>query len=401
MMDDEKLSKNCVLMYLVIILLKIIKNKISLMKNQRNHLLSLAFCLLAIPLSIWVLESCNTPQKAVVTKPSVPVPDIHSPLSFSDAKDSFRVAFYNVENLFDTIDEPRTIDSEYMPNSSLKWNTQRYFAKQKNLSKVIEALNFPTILGMAEVENRRVLEDLTAQPLLAPKNYGITHFESPDERGIDVAMIYKKADFEVKKQKTHVIKFPTSNDKTRDILEVNGILKGGIELTVFVNHFPSRRGGAEESEPKRVYVASVLRKAVDSLFQKDPNARIVIMGDFNDEPSNASLNKTLGATEWQREVAKDLSTNALYNLGAAIERRGEGTEYYRGWDVLDQIIVSGSLLDSRSKATTRDEETVFNADLVIFKDKAGNRLPNRTYTGPIYRGGFSDHFPVFIPIYVK
>lgn len=371
------------------------------MKNQSNHLLSLAFCLLAIPLSIWVLESCHTAPKTVVVKPSTPMPNIHSPLSFGDAKDSFRIAFYNVENLFDTIDEPRTIDSEYMPKSSLKWNTQRYFAKQKNLSRVIEAMNFPSIMGMAEVENRRVLEDLVAQPLLLSKNYGIAHFESPDERGIDVAMIYKKVDFEVKKQKTHDIKFPTSNDKTRDILEVNGVLRGGIELTVFVNHFPSRRGGADESEPKRVYVASVLRKAVDSLFQKDPNARIVIMGDFNDEPSNTSLNKTLGATEWQREVANELPSKALYNLGAAIERRGEGTEYYKGWDVLDQIIVSGSLLDGRSKATTRDEETVFNADLVIFKDKAGNRLPNRTYTGPIYRGGFSDHFPVFIPIYVK
>ncbi|MBL7818800.1 MAG: hypothetical protein JNL70_27625 [Saprospiraceae bacterium] len=370
------------------------------MKNVKKHFVPLFVCFLTLSLGIMLLESCDSPKKAVVVKTETPQ-DYSRPLSFENVKDSFRLAFYNVENLFDTIDEPQKIDSEYMPNSSLKWNTQRYFAKQKNIAKVIEGMGFPTVLGMAEVENRRVLEDLVAQPTLSAKNYGIAHFESPDERGIDVAMIYRKGEFEIKKQKTHNIKFSNFSDKTRDILEVNGILRGGIELTVFVNHFPSRRGGADTSEPKRIYVASVLRKAVDSIFQKNPNANIVIMGDFNDEPSNKSLNQTLGAIEWQRETAKSLSNNALYNLGAAIERRGEGTEYYRGWDVLDQIIVSGSFLDARSKVVTKDEETVFNADLVIFKDRNGQRLPNRTYTGPIYRGGFSDHFAVYIPIYVK
>ena len=371
------------------------------MKNVKKSLFSLGFCLFSFTFCLFFLESCDTQQKSIVVKSTTTPFDFSRSLSFQDTKDSFRLAFYNVENLFDTIDEPNTIDSEYTPNSSLKWNTQRYFTKLKNISKVVEAMNFPTIMGMAEVENRRVLEDLITQPLLSSKNYGIAHFDSPDERGIDVAMIYRKSEFEIKKQKTHAIKFPNSDDKTRDILEVNGILRGGMEVTVFVNHFPSRRGGAQESEPKRVYVASVLRKAVDSLFQKNPNARIVIMGDFNDEPSNNSLKKTLGAAEWHRETATSVPSAALYNLGAAIEKRGEGTEYYRGWDVLDQIIVSGTFLDARSKTTTKDEETVFNPDLVIFKDKAGQRLPNRTYTGPIYRGGFSDHFPVFIEIFVK
>ena len=267
------------------------------MKSVKNRLFSLVFCLLSLTSCLFLLESCDTQQKAIVVKSATTPIDFSHPLSFQDAKDSFRLAFYNVENLFDTIDSPNTLDSEYMPNSSLKWNTQRYFAKEKNIARVVEAMNFPTIMGMAEVENRRVIEDLIAQPALESKNYGIAHFESPDERGIDVAMIYRKSEFDVKKQKTHTIKFPNSDDKTRDILEVSGILRGGIELTVFVNHFPSRRGGAEESEPKRVYVASVLRKAVDSVFQKNPNAHIVIMGDFNDEPNNNSLTKTLGAAE--------------------------------------------------------------------------------------------------------
>jgi predicted extracellular nuclease len=371
------------------------------MKNVKKYLLRFGVCLLSLGFSLFLFDSCDTAKKPVVVKETAMPIDFSRPLSFQGAKDSFRLAFYNVENLFDTIDAPNSIDSEYMPTSKLKWNTERYFAKQKNIARVIEGMNFPTILGLAEVENRRVLEDLVAQPALSSKSYGIIHFESPDERGIDVAMIYRTGEFEVKKQKTHAIKFPNDNDKTRDILEVSGILRGGIEVTVFVNHFPSRSGGEVESEPKRVFVASVLRQAVDALLLKDPNARIVIMGDFNDYPSNNSMTKSLGALEWQRDIAKTLPAAALYNLGAPIQRRGEGTEYYKGWCVLDQIIVSGSLLDGRSKVTTHDEETVFNPDFMTFKDKTGNRLPNRTYTGPVYRGGFSDHFPVYISLFVK
>jgi predicted extracellular nuclease len=365
-------------------------------------------CLLVIA-AFFLTESCNAP-KTVAANPIVAaaepvVETVNSALPiWANAKDSARIAFYNVENLFDTIDEPMTIDSEYMPNSSLHWTQKRYEAKLKNIAKVIDSLGFPSIMGMVEVENRRVLNDLTTMPTIKAKNYGIAHFESPDERGIDCALIYKKSDFEVKNAKPHRISFPDDRkDGTRDILEVSGILRG-MPVTVFVNHFPSRRGGAEVSDPKRVFVAKVLKSAVDSVQKADPNARIVIMGDMNDEPSDKSLTQSLGANYWT--IAGDkrpsVDKNALYNLAAGVKESGLGSYYYRGeWEVIDQMIVNGSFLDSRSKLVTRDAETVFSADFLTYKDKTGKKLPNRTYTGPTYRGGFSDHFPIYTTVYFK
>jgi predicted extracellular nuclease len=365
-------------------------------------------CLVVVA-ACFLVESCSAP-KTVAAKPVVAaaepvVETVNSALPiWANAKDSARIAFYNVENLFDTIDEPMTIDSEYMPNSSLQWTKKRYEAKLKNIAKVIDSLGFPSIMGMVEVENRRVLNDLTAMPTLKAKNYGIAHFESPDERGIDCALIYKKSDFEVKNAKPHRISFPDDRkDGTRDILEVSGILRG-LPVTVFVNHFPSRRGGAEVSDPKRVFVAKILKSAVDSVQKADANARIIIMGDMNDEPSDKSLTQSLGAIYWTLAGDKrpSVDKNALYNLAAGVKESGLGSYYYRGeWEVIDQMIVNGSFLDSRSKLVTRDAETVFTADFLTYKDKTGKKLPNRTYTGPTYRGGFSDHFPIYTTVYFK
>ena len=335
----------------------------------------------------------TTEERGISTKPI-----------WANAKDSARIAFYNVENLFDTIDEPMTIDSEYMPNSSLKWNQQRYDAKLKNTAKVIEEMGFPSVMGLVEVENRRVLNDLTTKTALKAQNYGIAHFESPDERGIDCALIYKKADFTVKSAKPHRIEFLTDKaDRTRDILEVNGILRG-VAVTVFVNHWPSRSGGAKESEPKRIYVGQVLRRAVDSLFKTDANARVIVMGDLNDDPNDKSVLEGLKAIYWNRDTLPKpvIDKNAIYNLAAGVKRSGNGSYYYKGeWEVIDQMMVSGSFLDGRSKLVTTDAETIFNADFLTYKDRSGRKLPNRTYTGPVYRGGFSDHFPVYLMVYFK
>ncbi len=359
-----------------------------------------AFCL---------IESCSTP-KTVETKPilkgvETAAETVNSTLPiWKNAKDSARIAFYNVENLFDTIDEPMTIDSEYMPNSSLKWTRQRYEAKLKNIAKVIDSLGFPSIVGMVEVENRRVLNDLTAIPTVKAQNYGIAHFESPDERGIDCALIYKKSDFEVRSAKPHSIRFSFDLiDRTRDILEVNGILRG-VPVTIFVNHFPSRSGGTSVSEPKRIFVAQVLKAAVDSVLKRDANARIIIMGDLNDDPDDKSLMQGLKSIYWKNDTLPRpiIDKNALYNLAADVKRHGLGSYYYRGnWEVIDQIIVNGSFLDGRSKLVTTDAENVFNADFLTYKDRTGKKLPNRTYTGPTYRGGYSDHFPIYITVYFK
>lgn len=355
-----------------------------------------------------VLESCNTP-KTVAIKPleTVETPDERGKITqpiWANAKDSARIAFYNVENLFDTIDDPMTIDSEYMPNSSLRWTQQRYEAKLKQTAKVIDSLGFPSILGMVEVENRRVLDDLTTKTSLKSKNYGIAHFESPDERGIDCALIYKKADFTVKNAKPHRLRFPfDTGDRTRDILEVSGVLRG-VAVTVFVNHWPSRSGGVKESEPKRIFAGQVLKSAVDSLLKADANARIIIMGDLNDDPDDKSLMEGLTAIYWDRNAVPTpkINKNALYNLAAGVKRRGEGSYSYRGeWEVIDQMIVNGLFLDGRSKLVTTDAETVFNADFLTYKDKSGKKLPNRTFTGLIYRGGYSDHFPVYMMVYFK
>jgi predicted extracellular nuclease len=352
-----------------------------------------------IPLSIFVFTCCTKKGTNPVTMTkSIPEPVGQKPLTLTG--DSLRIAFYNVENLFDIYDDPITQDSEYLPTSKIQWTQERYDKKLSSIAKVIESMGFPSILGMAEIENRKVLEDLINQPLIKVNNYDIAHFESPDERGIDVAMIYKKGDFDVKNMKYHRIKF-ADNDKTRDILEVSGILRGS-PLTVFVNHWPSKSGGAAESEPKRVHVAEQLKGLVESLFQKDKNNQIIIMGDLNDEPDNISLTQGLGAKDWAENSDNSLTSNALYNLSSTIKKAGLGSYYYKkSWETIDQIIVSGNFLSKNSILVT-DKQQIFNADFLTYLDKStGIKAPNRTYTGPIYRGGYSDHFPVFIQVYLK
>ncbi|MEL6943263.1 MAG: endonuclease/exonuclease/phosphatase family protein, partial [Bacteroidota bacterium] len=209
-----------------------------------------------------------------------------------------RVAFYNVENLFDTVDDPIKPDEEFTPEGRQKWSNARYFAKLLKIAKVVEQMDHPAFIGMCEVENRTVLEDLISRPALNNRAYGIVHHESPDYRGIDVAFLYDKKQFKVKKSQTIRINFPAEiveDYTTRDILMVEGTFQKKQPLYFFINHWPSRRGGLKESEPKRTYVAAQLRKAVDSLFQVNPNAQIMIMGDFNDETDNKSISEVLNA----------------------------------------------------------------------------------------------------------
>lgn len=347
---------------------------------------------LSIPLSVLMFTCCTASKKVTMeTKPPTPLPE--KGIDISNKGQAFRVGFYNVENLFDIEDDAVKIDTEYLPTSRLKWTQERYEKKQQNIVQVIAAMQYPSVLGMSEVENDKVLQDLVNQPLMKSNNYQFVHFESPDERGIDVAMIYKTSDFTVKSKRAITIKFPQDNDKTRDILEVNGTLKGQ-SVTIFVNHWPSRRGDTGESEGRRMYVAEQLRKAADAALSKDKNTGIIIIGDLNDAPTDKSLTQSLNAQEWIQSATTD--AKMLYNLTAPVAKRNEGTIYYKGWSVFDHIIVSGNLLNKTDK-----EATIFKADFMTYTDKAGNKLPNRTYTGPIYRGGYSDHFPVYVNIYLK
>lgn len=313
----------------------------------------------------------------------------------------YSIGFYNVENLFDTLDDPTTDDKEFLPSGKNQWTQQRYDKKLTDLSSVISAMGSPTLLGLCEIENRRVLDDLARHQNLKSVKYAIAHFESPDVRGIDVALFYNKKIFKPLVVKPINIRFPKELDETyltRDILYVSGNLLGQ-EVHVFVNHWPSRRGGQEASEARRVFVAQQLRQAVDAVFQQKANANIIIIGDFNDEPDNKSIEETLNASS----PDKPTSDNAqqLVNLMLPIKQQGLGSFKYQGnWNVLDQIIISKGLLQGSSGLKTTEAQVFKNASMTFNHPKYGD-LPNATYGGERYYGGISDHYPVKAIIYKK
>ncbi|MEN9613671.1 MAG: hypothetical protein RLZZ628_4485 [Bacteroidota bacterium] len=317
--------------------------------------------------------------------------------------DSTTFGFYNVENLFDTEDDPKTEDSEFLPTAKSQWTPERYQKKLEHLAQVIAAMNFPAALGVCEVENARVLKDLVAQPALKAQDYHFVHYDSPDERGIDVALLYKPSAMSIKSSEPLKVQFTgkDSSDKTRDILRVNALLKGRYALTFYVNHWPSRRGGETESAARRKAAATVVRQQVDALFKADAQAKVVILGDLNDEPENESIQKTLGATAFDPMWKILPPANALYDLSAMPKKRGLGSHYYNGgWSMLDHIIVNGALLYSTAPLHVAAEETIFKQDFMLFKDpKTGEGRPNRTYSGPKYHGGYSDHLPVLVKVY--
>lgn len=306
------------------------------------------------------------------------------------------IGFYNVENLFDTVDDPdNKMDQEYLANGKNKWDDTRYQSKLKNISKVISGIgNGPDIVGLCEVENRKVIEDLVQTPALKNKRYQITHFDSPDFRGIDVALIYKTGVF--KPFDTKLIPFKIEGEadyKTREMLWVKGLYNKDT-LNVVVCHWPSRRGGKEQ---KRIMAARLLRKAIDSAQQVNPDAKIILMGDFNDDPRNKSIKNELRAGG---KVDK-LSEGDFYNTSINTFKKGYGTLSYRGtWNLFDQIIVSQSLLKKNSESYyyIPDSFSPFGPDWIRVKDGEYAGSPKRTFSRGRYLNGYSDHFPSFILI---
>jgi predicted extracellular nuclease len=224
--------------------------------------------------------------------------------------------FYNVENLFDTQDDPLVRDEEFLPEGDRFWNKHKYYSKLNNIYKVIVAVGEwspPAIIGLCEIENRKVIDDLVSSTPLNKFDYQIVHKESPDRRGIDVGLLYRKELFTPLSYEAIPINFPNNPEsKTRDILYVKGITNTSDTLNIFINHWPSRWGGQLESEGRRVFVASVLKEKVDSIFKSNPKSNIIITGDFNDYPNNKSLNEVLAASQ----KFDDITTNQLYNLSA-------------------------------------------------------------------------------------
>jgi predicted extracellular nuclease len=302
------------------------------------------------------------------------------------------VAFYNVENLFDTEDDPNINDEEYMPEGGKEWDTEKYQNKLVNMSKVLATMTYGAdIIGLAEVENRRVLEDLVAMPTMAGKKYQIVHFDSPDYRGIDVALLYRSDKF----QPFSTIKIPFSHDtnegfRTRDMLWVKG-LYGGDTLNVVVSHWPSRRGG---KQAERIMAATILRKHIDSVQNLNPAAKIILMGDFNDDPTDKSIKKILRADNKENKLGK----GDIYNASMKTFKQGYGTLMYKGmWNLFDQIMISQSLLKANNKASNffyaPDSFRVYAPEWMRESDTGG---PLRTFSYGVYKNGFSDHYPSFI-----
>lgn len=323
--------------------------------------------------------------------------------TFAQEKTSYKitaVGFYNLENLFDTEDDPKIRDEEYLPEGSRKWDKAKYQTKLKNLSKVITSigtdygLNGPVILGVCEVENKKVLEDLVATDLMKSKNYGIVHYDSPDKRGIDVALLYQKSVFKVIAKNSHTLK--DTSFFTRNQLVVTGVLESDT-INFVVNHWPSRSGGQKRSEPRRLAAAEVARSITDSLYKINPEAKIILMGDFNDDPNNKSLRKVLKAESYE----DGLKGQKLFNAMFALHKKGVGTLAYRdNWQIFDQIIISAPLLKANKKGNNyfyfSNSAKAFAPKWIKQSEGRYKGYPLRTFAGGNYLAGYSDHFPVFV-----
>jgi predicted extracellular nuclease len=302
------------------------------------------------------------------------------------------VGFYNVENLFDTLNDPMTLDDDFTPAGKLAWNSKRYHDKLGALTRVIRTIApdaGPVVLGLCEIENKSVLVDLCDSLKSGGRNYKIIHKDSPDERGIDVAFLYDEKLFSVKGSEWIPVVLDNPKDpNTRDILHVWG--EAGKEtIHFYVNHWPSRGGGQAETEVHRMKAAAELRKNIDELMSKDANVRVVCMGDFNDYPTDKSIDSVLRA-KTNKGQAGD-----LINLMAGLDSKGMGSYNYRGdWGTLDQFMVSSSLLSSDGLRTSQDSAFIVREEWMLFTKDDKSQVPSKTYAGEKYTGGYSDHLPV-------
>lgn len=314
------------------------------------------------------------------------------------------IAFYNLENLFDTINDPNKNDEEFLPDGAYKWTSKIYQEKLNNLSFVIDQVGNkynnqrPAILGISEIENVRVVEDLINTEKLRPYNYGIVHYDSPDLRGVDVGLIYQKSRFTVLSSASYTLKIE-GNDEflSRDQLLVTGILDGDT-VSFIVNHWPSRRSGTKASAPLRNAAAELNRYIVDSILKVNPNAKIVVMGDLNDDPDNDSVLKYLRASGKRDK----LKPGDLYNTMWDHYKNGVGSLAYRGqWNLFDQIIISQGLLNTDKETYELFSAHIFNDNFLITQEGKYAGYPFRTFSGGSYIGGYSDHLPTYIILIKK
>ena len=321
--------------------------------------------------------------------------------SSAEERIPFRVMRWNVENLFDTHHDTLKNDNEFLPDAIRHWNYTKYKKKLADMARVITAVgewNPPALVGLCEVENDSVLRDLTRRSPLKELGYRYVMTSSPDLRGIDVALLYQRDLFKLLSFRSIPIPSFKHHRPTRDLLHVSGLLLTGDTLDVIVCHLPSRSGGAKESEPYRLHAARILRTEADSLLNIRLHPQLIIMGDFNDYPTNKSIKEILEATDPQQSVTFP-NPRKLYHLLArkATSRHFGSYKYHGEWGLLDHLIVSGNLLDASSKFFTgEDKATVARLPFLLTEDKKyGDDEPFRTYKGMKYQGGISDHLPIY------
>ncbi|MCL2028222.1 MAG: endonuclease/exonuclease/phosphatase family protein [Bacteroidales bacterium] len=318
---------------------------------------------------------------------------------------TYSMMFYNVENLYDTEKDPVNFDEEFTPQGAYKWDDKKYWVKIDRLTEVFQKIGettggFPILIGLCEVENRSVLQDLTNSPRVATAKYQIVHYDSPDARGVDVAFLYRNDVIEYVSSKPLRVTNPDDERwRTRDILWFTGKIDGET-FHFFANHWPSRRGGERASAPRRELAASVLRHVIDSLQNVDASAKFVVMGDFNDDPNNRSVERVLRA----KGTTRNMQTGDLFNPMHAMWRAGLGTLAYNdGWNLFDMILVCQNLINGdkdrfqlHSPPRSKYQAFIFNKPFLMQQEGRYKGYPWRMYVGSTYHGGYSDHFPVYI-----
>ena len=313
---------------------------------------------------------------------------------FKEAKQKeniFSVAFYNLDNLFDIYDDPDTFDDDFTPTGEKKWTYRRYKNKLNKISEVLCRIGLehsfapPVLIGLAELENEEVIIDLLETTQLKQVNYDYVHYDSPDERGIDVGLLYNKKHFELLNSCQYPLYLYEENGKrdyTRDMLLVKGNLHGEL-VYVIVNHWPSRRSGTDKSEPKRIAAAKRVHEIINEIEEETPKPKIIIMGDFNDEPTSTSIKKHLVDARFHNPMER-------------LKSKGEGTSVYnKDWYLFDQIIFSKNFLAEENNKNLFKYAEIYDPESIkTWKGKRKNN-PHRTYIGRWHVGGYSDHFPVF------
>lgn len=309
------------------------------------------------------------------------------------------VGFYNLENLFDTLDSPDTDDREFLPDAAKRWTAERYATKLEHMSRVIADIGTDihphglAVIGLAEVENGSVMEDLASTPALRGRGYRVASHEGPDRRGVDVGFMYDPARFELLSQSGHRLSLPNDTSfRTRDQLLMTGVMDGDT-IHFMVAHWPSRRGGEKRSKPFRAAAGDLGRRVVDSLLAADPDARIVYMGDLNDDPVDPSVRRHLRTTA-KPELAHD---GFLFNPMEELYNKGVGTGAWRDtWNLFDQIIISPALVTGQGGRYKYYAARVYNRPYLQQTEGSFAGYPLRSFVGDVWQGGYSDHFPVFL-----